>query len=240
MNLVLSEQQIFDYIKCPLRYDSVYNHKMATKNHPSLPELIKRVERAFFVNLMNGKVLSSSEIKRKWDRVCESNQEFVNAQKCLDGIDALMKMYRWAASKQIRIADIAMPYIVSVRDDNDVYEIKGETGAIGLMKDRNRLEIIDIDYSNRALDQFLIDMKLKYSLDLLAAQQLGQDISGVHIHHVKSDKDFFTVRSDEDMIRVREAIKNIGRCIKHHLFYPRETLICASCDMKFYCRAWRG
>ena len=73
MTYELTETQIFDYIKCPLRYDSQYNLKIVPENHPSFAQLLNVATSAFLLSLMSDKVMSTGLLKRKWDIICETN-----------------------------------------------------------------------------------------------------------------------------------------------------------------------
>jgi hypothetical protein len=42
------------------------------------------------------------------------------------------------------------------------------------------------------------------------------------------------------MVRAKESITAIVKGIQNKIYYPRESVMCAQCDMKLYCRAWRG
>ena len=235
----LTETQLFDYIKCPLRYDSQYNLKIVPENHPSFAQLLNVATSAFFFGLMNGKVMSTGLLKRKWDAVCEANQDIISPQKCLEGLSALLNMYRWAENEQLMISDLKIPFTYTGVPN---VLISGEIeGAIVPVK-RKKFEILYMDYGYRYPDQALIDTKLKYTLDWVAFHDLfpKQKLAGIRIHHVKTSKDWYTVRAKEDILRLREAVRNIAVSIKNRLFYPRENVMCSSCDMKLYCRAWRG
>lgn len=236
----LTENQLFDYIKCPLRYDAQYNVGMAVANHPSMNELLGRVTRAFMVNLMNGKVIPTSQIKRKWDKICEDNH--IVPQKCLEGMGLLLKMYQWAESEQLTVLDINAPFQYSILNISPQISIRGEVHEYIVPKDNNRFELLEIDFGNRYPDQAILDMKLRYTIDWNVCRNRIKDaeLAGIHIHHVKSNKDWFTFRGPDDFVRLDESIKAIASCIDKKIFYPRENVLCSSCDMKMYCRAWRG
>lgn len=239
--LELTEEQIFDYIKCPLRYDARYNLGIAVKNHPSLNELLNRVANAFLLNLMNGKILSTGSLKKKWDRLCEEHRDIMTPQACLNGISLLTKMFLWAQDKQLLISDIKTPFRYSILNNDPQIMIRGELNEALVPKKDGTFELLELDFSNRYPDQAILDMKLKYTLDWKICQkQLHDKLTGIHIHHVKSGKDWFTFRSIEEFQRMDAAFKNIAACIDKKLFYPRENVLCSSCDMKLYCHAWRG
>ena len=239
MTYELTETQIFDYIKCPLRYDSQYNLKIVPENHPSFAQLLNVATSAFLLSLMSDKVMSTGLLKRKWDIICETNQDIISPQKCLEGLTALINMYRWAENEQLIVSDLKIPFTYAGVPNLFVTgEIEGAIDAVKM----NSFAILYLDYGYKYPDQALIDTKLKYTMDWVAFKTLypKQRLAGIRIHHVKSAKDWYTVRAKEDFLRLREAVRNIAVSIKNRLFYPRENVMCSSCDMKLYCRAWRG
>ena len=238
----LSEEQIYDYAICPLRYDSRYNLKIATQNHPSFKSLLDRVANSFLLNLMNNKVLSTSELKKKWDVTCEGYKDIIDQNGCISGMGLLMQMYLWAEEQELCVSDLKSPFLHRIAGSNPPVNIRGETAEALIVKDRKSYELLVIDFSPRYPDQALIDMKTKYTLDWAVYKNFLPDMKnlGIRIHHVKKNKDWYTFRTEESMQRMNASFRNIATCINEKLFYPRENIMCAACDMKLYCKAWRG
>ena len=239
----LTEEQIYDYIQCPLRYDARYNLRIADKNHPSLSSLLTRVANSFLLALMNGKVLTTSQIKKKWDVICENHQDMMTPQKCLDGMGLLTKMYLWAENERLRVGGMNIPFTYSLLNHDPQIMVRGEITEAVIPQTKSSVELLKLDFSNKYPDQASLDMKLKFTLDWkVLTRQLPKDIelAGIRVHHVKTDKDWFTFRHPDDYARMNAALTNVSDCINKKLFYPRETVMCASCDMKMYCSAWRG
>lgn len=240
--LEITEEQIFDYIKCPLRYDARYNLKIARKNHPSFPELLTRVSNSFLFNLMGGKVLTTGALKSKWDTVCEEHKDLIDMKKCHEGLSLLMKMYLWAENEQLCVSDIHAPFRYRIMNGSPQVAIKGQIAEALIPRKDKSCELLIIDFSRTFPDQAMLDMKLKYTLDWRVYQTLlsGIKIFGIRVHHVKSGNDFYTFRTQEEIQRMDTSFRNVAICIEKKLYYPRETIFCTSCDMKLYCHAWRG
>ena len=237
-----TEKQLYEYIRCPAYYDLVNGKKIAPEQRPSITSLLEKIGNAFMLNLMNGTVLTQDQIKKRWDTVCEDNSDRINPNKCMEGISLLMKMYLWAESEEIRIADIQTPYTITFKNMtnlNELIDISGEMSAIAFNK-KEQCEFLILDFSNRFPDQNLLDMKLKYTLDCYGFLKLYQKSIGVHIHHVKSGKDLFTYRIKDDFLRLNAAVTNIATSIKERLFYPRESVLCTNCELKNFCKGWKG
>ena len=234
----LTENEFFDYIRCPLHYWAIYIKNLPFPNRTSFASYVNKVANSFFLQLMNGSVMSTSEMKRKWDAVCSKSNGRINANKCIEGIGLLMKMFLWAKKEQIRIADIREPFDIVTNGMHGKAELLGEMGTIAVTRP-GQYQLLYLDFTRKYPDQSLVDMQLKYTMDALAFRNMyGKDI-GIHVHHVNGDKDYYSFRQKEDFDRLKSAIDNIAWCIENKVFYPRESAFCATCAIKDLCRMWR-
>ncbi len=230
----MTEIEYFDYVKCPVFYDAVHRKKLPFSFQPTMGELLNRVASQFFLKLMDGKIMPMSEIKKSWDRVCNSNK-FISEKKCLEGISALGKMFLWAKDQQLRILDVKMPYRIRFDTTTD---ITGEINAIAVNQ-QDTPELLYMDFSQKMPDQSMLDMKLKYTLDSYAFKTSYEKDICAHIHNVKNDKEFFSYRSRIDFERAKDSIMSVKKAIENNIYYPRESAFCAVCEMKVFCRQWR-
>ena len=239
----ITENQLFDYIKCPLRYDAQYNLDIVAQNQPSVNSLIGKVGNAFLAKLMNGEIMPTHILKRRWDKICEENQDIISQKSCLGGMSKLLNMYRWAEDNQLMVADMNIPFAYTIPSHQ--IQVAGQIAEalVPNSKDKKKYELLVLDFSDRYPDQSILDMKIKYTLDWEACRLRVSnrfELGGIHVHHVKGDKDFYTFRTKEDVTRLNQGIINICRGIQNKVFYPRESVMCSQCEMKLYCRAWRG
>lgn len=237
MNVQISEEQFFDYISCPVSYDVIHNRKIMDKPKASYNKLLRKVWEKFSTQLMDGKVMTIAQIKHDWDVCCEQYPDIISPAKSLEGLGLLMKMYNWAESEKLMIADKNVGYKLLFENGNDSVEITGSTGILA-MNNKNVMYLLDMDFTAKYPEQSIIDAKLKYSLDIYAIQRLYNKKVGVKVHHVKNDKDFYSMRSREDFQRLETAIMGVGLSIGHGLYYPRENAFCRSCTMLHLCKAW--
>ena len=225
-----------------MRYNARYDLKIAQKNHPTFAQLLSRVSNSFLINLMDGRVLSTNMLKTKWDDVCEKHKDVIDMKKCHEGLSLLMKMYLWAESEQLCVSDIHTPFRYRIMSGSPQISVQGQISEALIPRKDKTCELLVIDFSRTFPDQAALDMKLKYTLDWRVCQTLlsGIKISGIRIHHVKSGNNFYTFRGEEEILRMDSSLRNVANCIQQKMYYPRETAFCTSCDMKLYCRAWRG
>ena len=238
MNLMqLSDRQLFDYMKCPVYYQGAYKYGLTPIDPPSMNKLLGKVAHAFCAQLAAQTVPSKRDVENMWSRVCRKHSDYINDKKVIEGITALMQMYRWAEDKQLMIGSTDIPYSIVFNQDNPI-ELVGKIDTVAVTPDK-KMELLIFDFDRKTPDRAIMDMKLKYTMDAFAFKKLmGKDI-GIHIHHVRSAQDFFTFRANDDFKRLESAVSTIGQCIENEVFYPRENVFCSSCDMRNYCRAWK-
>ena len=235
--IVITEEQVFNYIRCPLHYDTVYNKKIVLEKEKTFYGLLKKLATKFLTLLSSGKVMTSSSLKSAWDKIYEQNQDVIPQNRMLEGLDLLMKMYRWAEKVELRVVDQKIPYSIGIDSRIGRIDFRGHIDCVAADKD-NDLYLLVLDFGNRMPNQTFLDMKVKFSLDSLALNRVYNKWAGIKVHYVKGDKDFYTVRKQEDYNRVETAISNIAYSIQQNIFYPRESVFCSSCDMSNFCRAW--
>lgn len=234
----LTEEQLLKYMKCSIIYDSIYNKNMFVyKEKNVLIKLIDRIAKSFYLNLMNGKILSTDILKRKWDVICKDNN--LNEHECLEGLSLIIKLFRWANSEQLLIQDIDIPYNFLIKSNKDKISFKGEISTIALDNNGNPYLLVT-DFSNKLPNQSLLDIKTKYTLDCYAYNKIYDKNLNVKIHHVKTNKDFFTFRGYDDFERLENTIKNVVISIKNNLYFPRESIFCANCGFSNLCKVWHG
>lgn len=235
--IVLTEDQIWDYMMCPAHFEMA-RRKIVPTISPNMKYYLDIITKKFFVNLMNGVVLSAETLKREWDKVCLNNYQFIDQKKCVAGYSAIIKMYKWAEYTNLRILDIMVPYAMLITGrEGQIIDIRGEIPFIGVNRD-NTVEILSMDYGDKHTNQIRTDMNLRYTLQCYAyRKQLRRDI-GVHIRNLKYDEDIFSFRTNEDFKRIERTIADIGYSINKELFYPREGLGCVACNVAGACRVW--
>lgn len=230
----LTEQQLFDYIHCPAKYHIKYNMKIDLQEEVSLPKLLKKVSNYFFLNLLNGKLLSIEQLKKKWDSICEQYSQFLDNKKIITGWGYIIKLTQWAEQQQLCIGDVSAPYMIPLKD----IQISGNIETI-LVTPSKKVELLTTNFSDKSLDQLSIDMQLKHGLDTLGFRHIynsNPDI--IKVYSVKYNETIFTNRIEPDITRVKDTIVNISKCIENNLFYPRESSFCNSCTAKQYCKYW--
>lgn len=230
----LTEQQFFDYITCPAKYDLKYNKNIDIQEQLSNPRLLNKVAKYFYVNLFNGKLPSQQELKNKWDSICKTHLNVITPKSNLEGWGLIINLLNWASRNKITVLDVNTQYSIVFQD----VELIGQTEPI--IATTKGFELLVSDFHNKLPDTTEIDMKLKHTLDAYAFKKMfNKELNGVHIRMFKLDKDLYTYRSQPDFDRLESSVIGVAKGIAAEAFYPRENPLCSSCTARQYCKYWK-
>lgn len=183
------------------------------------------------MQLLNGRICTLAELKRKWDTVCETHS--LSQKEALEGMGEISRFANWMSIEQPIIVDINTPYTLVIGD----VEVKGNLSPI--FKKGEKHEFVITDFGKRIQDQTWLDFKLKYTIDAYIYRELFEtDIAGIRVHNVKHNKDLKTMRMNVDYQRMETTIRSIGKAIQEGIYYTRESFTCPSCPAASYCKFW--
>ena len=233
----ITETQFFDYIMCPVLYSIKYNCKnINVSEYVTMNKLLNRIATNFCLKLMGGEVMPFGNFKRKWDMLSREYPAIIDVNRIREGYALLNSFYLWAEERELRIADVGHSYIIRFVHNNEVYEYHGTLGIIAASKS-NQPENLKFDFAIRLPDQTNIDLNLKTTFDHVGFQILyNQPLESTHIHHVRRNKDYFTIRDYNACLKkVKTVIVNVIKSIESNLWYPHETPLCNNCKAKEFC-----
>lgn len=227
----LTERQLYDFLNCPALFEMKYIKKLPIQESQTFSSYLTTVGNYFYINLLNEKISTLSDLKRKWDSVC-AGQNFTQKQ-VLDGMHEVARFANWMGNEQPIVLDINTPYTIVVGD----VELSGNMSPIFKKKDRK--ELVITDFSSKLPDQRVIDMKLKYTVEAYAFRELYQEeFVGIRVHNVKHNKDLYTNRTEADFNRMKTTIKGVSQAIQSEAFFARDSFMCPTCPAFTYCRFW--
>lgn len=229
-------ENLKDYLTCPIYYSLKRNIQVREK--PSLKKMMGRAAKYFLTSLFNGTVLSEHSLKKHWDKLCSGNIDIMDPKKCIQGMDYLIKMYRWAEKNQIRVVDINTGYTLVFQENDTVIEISGKMEAV-LFLPNKRFELLIIDFGNSMPEQASLDMSIEITMAWFGFEKLYSDykLSGVRIYHVKHDREYFTTRNKYDLARLKKILLNFHKNIMNDTWLPRESPLCIkTCEAIDMCR----
>lgn len=232
----LTEQQLFDYLYCPVKYYLKYKAKIVVPEEVTVNKLLTQVTKFFYNSVANGKLPTLRQMQTKLDSLCEANQEIVSSKKAVEMWAQVYNFYNWACDNKVAVVDTDTKYAITLGE----HIVEGTMNPIALTPNK-QLESLIVNFSSRTPDQLEVDTKLKYTLDTLAFNNANKDmkIQATKIHLLKQNKDLISTRNANDFDRLRSTVNNVAKSIQNELYYPRETHMCTSCNYRNYCRAWK-
>jgi len=232
----ITEQQLFDYISCPVKYDIKYNKGINIAEPISMNIILNKIFNFFSINLLNQTVLTPNQLKNKWDSICNLYPNYIDTKKNLTGLDYILRMYNWAKKNEITVLDIDTNYSITVDD----IELQGCISAPIIAAPNKSLELLFMNFGNKIPSPYINNMKLIYTLYMYAFKYIyNKEIIGSKIYFVKGDKVFKTTRSKNDFLRLEDTIRGVASGIRNNAFYPRENILCDVCKAKEYCKFWQ-
>lgn len=234
----LTEQQLFDYMYCPAKYDMKYNKKILIADDVNINQILGQVTKFFYMYVLNNKKTPTfNQLTNKFESLYKPYASVISEKKYTEALFQLRNFYNWACSNMIAVIDSDVKYVITHKD----IVLEGVMNPIAINKNK-KLEFLIMNFSNKSLDQLEIDTKMKYTIDMLSFNDSNKDmkIIGTKIHHVKTGKDFITSRTEMDNDRFLSTLENVAKGIENNIYYPRETPLCSSCSYKHYCRGWNN
>lgn len=232
--IIFNMEEVEDYIKCPNYFYMKYLTKIPTINNPTFKKLVQTIIDAYLARLLNGKILSMLEAKRKWDKLAEQYPEVLTPKKIIEGIGIFNKFNDYCHANRVIIADMNSEYQMNFKDN---IVVKGKIGALRYY-DKDNLELFIVETSQKIPDKTLIDMSLRYTMQLYAINKLTGSrvkVNGLRIYHVKSGKEITSYRTQKDFIRLEKTIEAVAKAVRNKIFYPHEDYLCHQCSYKNYC-----
>lgn len=231
----LTEQQLFDYIYCPIKYYLKYEKKIIVEEEITTNKLLNKIAKYFYTSVVNEKLPTLNQMKSKLDSICEQHKDIITPKKSIEMWGKVYSFYNWACDNKISVIDANARYVINVGE----HILEGTMNPINIV-DNQRLESLIINFSNRIPDQLEVDTKLKYTIDTIAFNNSNEELKiiGTKIHLLQKNKDIITMRNETDFKRLKSTVSNVAKSIENKLYYPRETHMCTSCNYRAYCRAW--
>lgn len=230
---VLSEQQIYDYIDCPVKYAILHQDSIPVPEQVSMNILLHRVANAFCLSLLNGIVQDQAWLKKKWDMYARKYKHYLNDKRVLMGMRELSAFWKYCQRTELQIVDVQSQFTIGFPSA----KVRGVLGAVALRN--NKLELFIPDFSPKSPDQSILDLKLQYTMHCYAFRTLYQrELSGIHIAHIHTGKEYYTYRKRDDYLRLETTVESVARAIRQRIYYPRENVLCPLCKIKDLCRSW--
>ena len=229
----LREKEFFEYIKCPLRYQFVKNN-IDVGSDRTFKKLVYSAIISYYSAKTNGMKADANTLKRKWDSICEQNQDILNPKKVLEGWGLLYKTYEYIKNNNIEFTDINTAYSIEVPGSK--INLIGQLDPI--IDKGDYIEIFITCFDKVAPDMVTIETRLKHTIDAYAIKNMFKKDVVINYYIPALNKTIQTIRGTKDFNRLEGIITNVSKAINSNIIYPRETFMCTSCLARDLCKAW--
>lgn len=231
----LKEKELFEYIRCPLRYQFV-SKGLNLGTDRTFKKLAYSAINSYYSTKTNEMKADSTTLKRKWDLIASQNSDILNPKKILEGWGLLYRAYEYVEYNKINFMDINMPYKIEIPGTKVCL-----TGQLDPLIDReDHIEIFITSFDKTMPDRIEIDSRLKHTIDAYVINKLFKKDVVINYYVPALGKSIQTLRSTKDFERLESIIKNIGIALDNNIIYPRETFMCSSCLGRDLCKSWTG
>lgn len=238
--MIISIDQIKDYINCPLFYKLKYIDEI--EYTPSDSEYynskIKNIMLSYFTALLNQEEIEFNVFKSKYSSIIYQmthNSMFIDSpilkkSRTTSDMAAIVAFYEWA--KQYKPKDVIAinkEYAININGIN-VY------GNIDIVLSGGKiLELKAWDSS----DDFYVNTDIEIYLNTIAFKHIYGKYPKEYIVRTKNGKLYVLNKDENDLERVVHILKDVNECIKNNIYYPRWNITCKKCCYQPICLNWK-
>lgn len=231
----INEKDFFEYIKCPLRYEFIKNNIDLGQDR-TFKRLVTSAINYYYSAKTNRSVNSVNLLKKKWDNICEQNQDIINPKKVLEGWGLLYRTYEYINNNNIEFMALNVPYTIEIPGSK--LSLKGILDP--LIDKGDYIEIFVTCFDKVMPDRLTIESKLKHTIDAYAIKDMFKKDVVINYYVPAQNKCIQAIRTSQDFIRLKTIITNISKALENNIIYPRETFMCSNCLARDICKSWTG
>lgn len=239
--MLITKEQLYSYINCPLKYNFEYNMKMAS-SIKSEDEIYKRCLllciKSFYYSLLDGKFITPHELKIKWGSVWSNETIGMDISKDYNkkALNTLIEFHNWAKDNCGIPIDIDREYMINI-GDNKLY---GKVNIIRQKFDKT-IDIINFKTWENIPESFTIDTDMELTIDTIAFNAIYESTpDSESIYILKIGKEIMTRRVDDDIKRFTIIFNSVCKSIENEIYFPRWNYSCKKCEHQNRCRLWKG
>lgn len=230
----LKEQEFFEYIKCPIRYEII--HKGNTLGEQKTIKKICYEAINYYINAtVNGMKADYNTFSKKWDVLARDNAILGN-KKILEGWGLAYRTFEYIDLYQIKFLDANTSYKIEIPGTGVCL-----TGVLNPLIDRgDYIEVFVPCFDKQMPERIDLDTKLKHTIEAYAIKEMFKKDTVITYYVPAQGKTIETIRGEQDFLKLESILKMIGKAINANIIYPRETFMCGSCVARPICKSWTG
>ncbi len=209
---------------------------------------------------MNGWVPKLSQLKDKWASVW---QEMSNAtiddiltvhasplddsagtiakRKPADklgitGMEMIHNFYHFNKGNPGNVIAVDLDYRTAIGDITITGKFELIREIVDVSDGKRYIEIVDFKTTSEDLEPFLVKNDFNLTVASYAFRNLFNVTEDrIKYHYLKTGRDIIIRKSENDFNRMKATVQGVADAIAAKHFYPRQTFMCKTCEMKDIC-----
>lgn len=249
----LTLEQIHEFNICPMIYKFKYIMGIQREGFYPLEdkyhESIRKTIMFYYYQILNGRQPTLEQLRQKFGSIFfkdktpldilgsstfDSNYNALSAQ----GVKTINAFYNRESAKQFVPIMVDQDVRVPVKDHHLIMTID----LVREMKytERSLTEVVMFTNTKKNVDTFYVNHNINLTAHAYAFRKLFETKENrLVIQHMKSSKEFFTVRKDHELRRFEAIVDCVADAITRDKFYPVHNIQCNRCVYRDVCDKYK-
>jgi len=247
----LTQDEIFTYLECPVKYALKYNAKIEPEEQTlkqQYSEALHTTIYNFWHKILDGHRVSSDELKAKWESLWFKSHN-INKMDIIYGtkndkvelgnkghqiLQSFMRNLQGNPGVPICVAKSIMAPIGD-------HMLTGNIELVREVKENEMriLEVIDYKTGDTMPDQMSADRDLALTIQSYLFRRAFQAREQRLVYYyLKHGKPIYTIRDSQHFRTLMATVDSVAKAIENEIYYPRQAFTCKVCTYREYCDGW--
>jgi len=231
--MILTEKELFEFIKCPVRYD-LYSKGYDIDGENKLKDYMQLVMNNYYTKIKT-QPHSYNILRNKWDSILKNDEAFASVKSnYMSGLAMINLINMYFEKNNVEFLDTNTPYTIEIEGSG--VSLKGVMNPI--IQTPDEIVIFVFDYGKTLQSREALELNLKYNIDAYACYKFFKKNITVCVHNVQKGITTTLHKSTTDYVSLEHTIRVAGECIRQKLIDRRPSFMCERCNIKHLCKNW--
>lgn len=229
--MIIRENDLLNYISCPVKYSISKNGYDLNKKSYNyfLHEMFNFMMGIYSYDNINN---LEEKARKKWDNICTQNKDIITPKNVIEGWGKIYKVYEYIIYNKPKIIDLDVPYEININHTL-------LTGQLNILIDKGQqIEVLIPSFSNKMPESYLMDSDLKNTIDSLVIKTLYNKDSVFTYYNFTYNKCRYALRNEKDYSKLKTIVDNVSFAIENNIIYPNHDYRCNTCLGRSFCSRW--
>jgi CRISPR/Cas system-associated exonuclease Cas4 (RecB family) len=253
----LHVDELHAYLNCPLKYRFKHVNKIEVKKGKGalFKEALHKTIFSFYFALMGERLMTGKQMKDKWASVWgemrgerQELDEFLfessngkekknkNDKYNIQGFEMVHNFHHYNKDNPGVPIAVNLEYRVPIGGVTLVGNFELIREKVDKITQKRFIEIVDFKTGVEQTDPFLVNTDINLTIASYAFRNLFQSKEDrMTYHYLKTGKEIYTKRTEKDYKRLEAIVSGVAKGIRDEQFYPRQSFMCKTCELKDIC-----